>query len=88
MRHEDLSTILDVTDRKPVIGVAVAIIALVIIDLLATRQILYFDNTGQTTIFVLTVIIAYGIGSWVLLGYTRHISKELRAKSRFINIIN
>jgi hypothetical protein len=87
MRHKDLSTIQYITDKKPVIGVAVAIIALVIIDLLATRQILYFDNSGQTTIFILTVIIAYGIGSWVLLGYARHISKELRAKSRFINVI-
>ena len=59
---------------------------LVIIDLLATRQILYFDNTGQTIVFILTVVLAYGIGSWILLGYTGQISKELRAKSRFINI--
>ena len=35
--------------------------------------------------FILTVIIGYGIGSWVPLGYTKKVSKEIRAKSSFIN---
>jgi hypothetical protein len=76
----------DIANRKLAIVAAIVIIVLVIIDLLATRQILYFDNTGQTIVFVFTVVLAYGICSWVLLGYTGQISKELRAKSRFINL--
>jgi hypothetical protein len=86
MKTKDPSTILHVTDRKPVIGIAIAAIVLVVIDLLATRQILYFDITGQTTIFVLTVVLVYGVSSWIILGYIRHISGELRARSRFINL--
>ena len=68
----------DIANRKLAIVPAIVIIVLVIIDLLATRQILYFDNTGQTIVFVFTVVLAYGICSWVLLGYTGQISKELR----------
>jgi hypothetical protein len=86
VKRKALSITPNIANRKLAIGAAIVIIVLVIIDLLATRQILYFDNTGQTVVFILTVVIAYGIGSWVLLGYTGQISKELRAKSRFINI--
>jgi hypothetical protein len=38
--------------------------------------------------FILTVIIGYGVGSWVLLGYITQVSKEIRAKSGSINIIH
>ena len=86
MKQKDLFAFPRIANRKLAVTAAVVIIVLVVIDLLATRQILYFDNKGETTIFILTVVIAYGIGSWVLLEYTRQISKELRAKSRFINI--
>ena len=34
--------------------------------------------------FVLTAGIGYGIGCWILLGFTTHITKDLRAKSRLI----
>jgi magnesium-transporting ATPase (P-type) len=52
-----------------------------------TRQILFFNVTMEAIIFLITVVIAYGVGSWILLGYTRHITKELRSKSRFISIM-
>lgn len=38
--------------------------------------------------FILTVVIGYGIGSWILLEYIRQVSKEVRAKSLFINLIH
>jgi hypothetical protein len=67
--------------RKISVTVGTGVIFLVIIDLLMTRQILPYTNNMEVFMFILTVIIAYGIGSWVLLGYTRGISKEIRAKS-------
>jgi len=67
--------------RKISVTVGTGVIFLVIIGLLMTRQILPYTNNMEVFMFILTVIIAYGIGSWVLLGYTRGISKEIRAKS-------
>jgi hypothetical protein len=67
--------------------VGIIIIFLVIIDLLVTRQVLPAYKDIEIILFVLTVTIGYGIGSWVLLGYTKRITTEIRAKSRFINIM-
>ena len=75
-----------IRNRKVAIATGSVITFLVIIDLLATRQVLYLDNTGQTTLFILTVIMAYGIGSWILLGYTRHVTADLGSKSPFVKI--
>jgi hypothetical protein len=64
-----------------------AIIFLVIIDLLVTRQVLPVYKNIEVILFVLTVTIGYGVGSWILLGYTKRITAEIRAKSRFINFM-
>jgi hypothetical protein len=64
-----------------------AIIFLVIIDLLVTRQVLPAYKNIEVILFVLTVTIGYGVGSWILLGYTKRITAEIRAKSRFINFM-
>jgi hypothetical protein len=54
-----------------------------------TRQILPYGTASasivEVVLFVLTVIVGYGIGTWALIGYTGKISKELRTKSRLIN---
>jgi hypothetical protein len=42
----------------------------------------------EIVIFILTVTIGYGIGSWILLGYIGRVSKEIRAKSGFINLMH
>ena len=56
-----------------------------------TRQILPYGTASasivEIVLFVLTVIVGYGIGTWVLIGYTGKISKELRTKSRLINVM-
>ncbi len=65
----------------------IVIIFLVIIDLLVTRQVLPAYKDIEVILFVLTVTIGYGIGSWILLGYTKRVSTEIRAKSRFINVM-
>jgi hypothetical protein len=77
-----------VTSRKTSIATGLSIIFLVIIDLLMTRQILTYNNETEVIMFILTVVIGYGIGSWILLGFTRQVSKEIRAKSLFINLIH
>lgn len=74
-------------NRKiPVIS-GIVIIFLVIIDLLMTRQILSYSNDTGLIMFFLTVIIGFGIGSWILLRYTGKISQEIRSKSHFINLM-
>ena len=62
-----------------------AIIVLIIVDLFATRQIVYLDNTSEIILFTLTVVIGYGLGSWILLEYTRRVTADLRSKSLLIN---
>ena len=75
-------------NRKIPIIMGIIIIFIVIIDLLMTRQILPYTNDMETLMFILTVIIGYGVGSWLLLGYITQVSKEIRTKSRIINIMH
>jgi hypothetical protein len=84
-----LYPILVIANRRVSIATAIVITTLIIIDLLATRQILFFDNAWQTMIFILTVVFAYGIGSLILLVYARRVrSVELVKKSsHFVNIM-
>jgi hypothetical protein len=76
------------TSRKAAVAAGTCIILLVIIDLLMTRQVLPVYDNVEFIIFVLTVTIGYGIGSCILLGYIRRISKDISSKSPFINIIH
>jgi hypothetical protein len=73
------------TSRQVSICTAAAIIVLIIVDLFATRQIVNLDNTSEIMLFILTVIIGYGLGSWILLEYTRRVTADLRSKSLLIN---
>ena len=75
-------------NRKIPIIIGIIIIFIVIIDLLMTRQILPYTNDMETLMFILTVFIGYGVGSWVLLGYITQVSKEIRIKSKIINIMH
>jgi hypothetical protein len=50
-------------------------IFIVIIDLLMTRQILPYTNDMEIIMFILTITIGYGIGSWILLRYTTQARK-------------
>jgi hypothetical protein len=68
--------------------VSAVIIVLTILDLLMTRQLLPYDNATEMMMFALTVAIGYGLGSWILLGYTSRISKELRTKSSLIKTMH
>jgi hypothetical protein len=75
-------------NRKVSIAIAAVTIVLIIIALLMTRQLLPYDNNSETAVFLLTVVIGYGFGSWILLGFAKRITTGLRSKSPFINIMN
>jgi hypothetical protein len=77
-----------ILNRKLTVVTGAVIISIVIIDLLMTRQILPYTDSMEVIMFILTIAIGYGIGSWILLRYTTQISKKIRAKSRFINIMH
>jgi hypothetical protein len=77
-----------VSNRKIPVVTGAAVIFLVIIDLLMTRQILPYNNDMEFFMFALTVTFGYGIGSFILLKYAGGISNEIRSKSRFINAMH
>lgn len=78
-----------IANRKVTIAVSWILIALLIIDLLSSRQsILKFDDTLETLYFILTVTIGWGIASWLLLGYTSKVTVDLRAKSPLIALMH
>ncbi len=74
-----------IRSRKVAVITACVIIFLIVVDLLMTRQIVPYNNASETVMFIFTIVVAYGIGSWILLGYTKQAISGLRAKSRFIN---
>jgi hypothetical protein len=68
------------TSRRAAIVVSAVIIVLLSVILFSVRQnILTYDNTSETIFFILTVVIAYGIGSWLLLGYVKQTSRTTMA---------
>ena len=75
-------------NRQAALTSAIILTVLLIIDLLSTRQILYPTGTYQTVLFMLIVIFGYGVASWILLEYTRRLTKDLRSKSRLMNMMH
>jgi signal transduction histidine kinase len=82
------STTFSMRNRQIPIVAGGVIVVLIILDLLATRQILYLDNGSEIILFTLTVVIGYGVCSWILLEYTRTITANLRSKSSLANIMH
>jgi MFS family permease len=64
--------IFPLTSRRASIVMSGVIVALLSLVIFSVRQnILTYDNTLETLYFVLTVVVAWGIGSWFLLGYVK-----------------
>ena len=82
-RLEDTRISLRSKTKQAIITAAI-VTALVTIDLLATRQVIPVDSFSEPVIFILTVVVGYGIGSWLLFVYTSQITKEIRQKSSLI----
>lgn len=83
-----LSPSVIITNRKVPVFVGLLVIIPVIIALLFTRQILPYSSTTETMLFIATIILCYGIGSWFLLKFTGKASKELREKSTLLRGIH
>ena len=81
-----------VNSRKLFSAIASIIIVLVILDLLTTRQVLPYGTVTtsimEIILFILTVVVGYGIGSWILLAYTKKISTGLRTKLPFVRLMD
>ena len=77
-----------IDNKKIPIVTSGVIVVIVVLDLLATRQILYFDNTYEIILFLLTVVVGYGAGSWILLEYTWKATAKLRNKSKLLNTMH
>ena len=75
-------------NRKIPVITGIIMISIIIIDLLMTRQILSYTDEMEVIMFILTVVIGYGVGSWILLGFITQVSNEIRKKSRTINIMH
>jgi hypothetical protein len=74
-------------NTRVAIASGIVLTVIVIFGLLMTRQILFFDVNIETLFFVITIVVGYGVVSWILLKYTERITAELRSKSRFIRNI-
>ena len=74
--------------NKTSIITASVIIVLVTLALLVTRQVLSADDISEKILFVLIIIIGYGVGPWIFFRYSSHMSKEARSKSYFLTIIH
>lgn len=77
------------TNRKLTIIVSWILVGILSIDLLSSRQTtLQFDPTLETIYFVLTVVIGWGIASWLFLGYASKATARIRAKSKLLNFVH
>jgi hypothetical protein len=87
--HDLDRALFPLANRRVTVAVSWILIALLIIDLLSSRQsILKFDDTLETIYFILTVTIGWGIASWLLLGYASKVTVDLRAKSPLIALMH
>jgi hypothetical protein len=75
------------TSRKASVAVGIAIIFIAIIDLLTTRQILPYNNDTEAIIFILTIVFGYGIGSWILLSFTKRVSEDISRIGLYLSAI-
>ncbi|MEW6604068.1 MAG: hypothetical protein AB1351_05190 [Thermoproteota archaeon] len=73
--------------RRIVIISAMAIMTVVIVDILATRQMFSYDTTSGAAIFALNIIVAYGFGSYVVMRYVGRVSSDVRKGSAFLDAI-
>jgi hypothetical protein len=70
---------------KLVIPAGMAIVVIVIVDFLATRQMFPYDNFSGAVLFALNISIAFGIGSGIILRHVKNLSQDVRKKSMFLD---
>jgi hypothetical protein len=73
--------------RRISILCSIALTILLIMDTLTTRQILPYNNTSGSFLFILNILVAYGIGSWILFRYVKKISEEVITSKSFVTFL-
>ena len=73
--------------RKASIIISISVTIILIIDTLASRQILPYDNTSSSYLFILNIIISYGIAPWILIAYINKIIKHITSANSFVKRI-
>jgi hypothetical protein len=77
------------TNTKVTIIVSWILVGILSIDLLSSRQTtLQFDANLETIYFVLTVVIGWGIASYLFLGYASKATAQFRAKSKLFSLMH
>src|SRR5215813_783776 len=74
--------------NKTSIIMASVIIVLVTLALLITRQVISASDISEKVLFILIIVIGYGIGPWIFFRYSSQMSNEARSKSFFLKIIH
>lgn len=75
-------------DNKLPLIFGISMIATVIIDLLMTRQLISYDSLSANFMFLITVFLGYGFGSYFLLLFAHRTSRELRQKSSLNSFVH
>jgi hypothetical protein len=73
--------------RKAAVISSIAIIVVLIVDFLASRQMFPYDNFSGSVIFSINIVVAYGIGSYFILRYVGKASQDIRKKSRYLDVL-
>jgi hypothetical protein len=73
--------------RKASIIISISVTVILIIDTLASRQILPYDNTSSSYLYILNIIISYGIAPWILIAYINKIIKHITSANAFVKRI-
>lgn len=69
------------------INASICIIIILVIDTLTTRQILPYNNTSGFFLSMLDLVIAYGIGPWILFAYIKRINRDIASNDSFVKRI-
>jgi nitrogen-specific signal transduction histidine kinase len=75
-------------NSKVSIAMGITMIVIVIVALLMTRQLLDYNHMTGNILFIITIVMCYGIGSFVLLSFAHKVSRELRSKSHLSNLMH
>jgi hypothetical protein len=67
--------------------VSIFVMAILIIDTLSSRQILSYNNTSSSYLFILNIIISYGIAPWILITYVNKIIEHTTSTNSFVKRI-
>ncbi|HEX2014277.1 MAG TPA: hypothetical protein VLA68_03530 [Nitrososphaera sp.] len=73
--------------RRTVVAAAIAVTAIAIVDILATRQMFPYDNFSGAVIFALNITVAYGLGSFLIMRYVGQVSRDVRRRSAALDVI-